>query len=265
MQSTGSFEVLPFGASRQIGSDWLEMGRRKHHMVALVELDVTGVREAIRRRRRETGERLSFFAWIVRCIAQAVSEHREVNAYRGRQGIVSFADVDISIVVEKTVEGLKAPAPYVVRKAQTKSHAQIDAEVRAAQTQDLSDGYQPLGEDQSPLVQWVGFVPPFIRRLFWAAWLANPLRAHRTMGAVVVTSLLSPRGFRGWGIPIGVHTVCVALGSIVKKPGVVEERVEVREYLNLTVMIDHDIVDGRPAARLLTRLAELVEGHFELA
>lgn len=174
----------------------------------------TSRREAIRRRRQETGERLSFFAWIVKCIAQAVSEHREVNAYRGRRGIVVFEDVDISIPVEKTVEGAKVPAPCVVRKAQNKTMAQIQAEVRAAQAEDLSGGYHTPGQGRNPLAGWVGVV--------------------------------------------------LALCSVVRQPGVVGDRVEVREYLNLTVLIDHDIVDGMPAARFLSRLAELVEGGFGL-
>jgi pyruvate/2-oxoglutarate dehydrogenase complex dihydrolipoamide acyltransferase (E2) component len=76
---------------------------------------------------------------------------------------------------------------------------------------------------------------------------------------------MSSRGIRGWVIPIGAHTVCFALGSVVKKPGVVEDRVEVREYLNLTMLIDHDLVDGIPAVGLLSRLTELVEGGFGMA
>lgn len=259
-----SYQVTPFSQSREIGTDWLELGKQKHHIVALCELDVTSARQAIRKSRQETGERFSFFAWMVRCIAQAVSEQKEVNAYRGRKGVVVFDDVDISIIVEKTVAGAKVPVPYVVRRADTKSQAEIYAEVRAAQTQDLSQGHQVLGQKKSLFTRWVSVVPPFVRRLIWSAVLADPWRAKRTMGTVVVTSLMSPRGFNGWAIPIGVHTVCFALGSVVKKPGVVDDRVEVREYLNLTMLIDHDIVDGMPAARLLSRLTELVEGRFGL-
>jgi pyruvate/2-oxoglutarate dehydrogenase complex dihydrolipoamide acyltransferase (E2) component len=52
------------------------------------------------------------------------------------------------------------------------------------------------------------------------------------------------------------------LGSIVKKPGVFKERIEVREYLQMTILIDHDVIDGAPAARFVTHLTDLIEsGH----
>ena len=41
----------------------------------------------------------------------------------------------------------------------------------------------------------------------------------------------------------------IALGGIATKPGIVEGRIQIREYLCITVSIDHDIIDGAPAAR----------------
>ena len=38
------------------------------------------------------------------------------------------------------------------------------------------------------------------------------------------------------------------------------ERIEVREMLALTVSVDHDVIDGAPAARFGTRLAKPIEG-----
>ncbi len=35
--------------------------------------------------------------------------------------------------------------------------------------------------------------------------------------------------------------------------------IERREYLSLTVSVDHDVVDGAPAARFIQRLNELIE------
>jgi pyruvate/2-oxoglutarate dehydrogenase complex dihydrolipoamide acyltransferase (E2) component len=43
---------------------------------------------------------------------------------------------------------------------------------------------------------------------------------------------------------------------------VVEGRIEPREILNLTVVFDHHVIDGAPAARFTRRLVELIEsGH----
>jgi pyruvate/2-oxoglutarate dehydrogenase complex dihydrolipoamide acyltransferase (E2) component len=55
----------------------------------------------------------------------------------------------------------------------------------------------------------------------------------------------------GWGIPMPNWTLSVTLGGINKKPGVVEEKIEIRKVLDMTISIDHDIGDGAPAARFV--------------
>jgi len=54
------------------------------------------------------------------------------------------------------------------------------------------------------------------------------------------------------------------LGGIAKKPGVFEGRIEIREYLSVTISFDHDIIDGAPATRFTQRLKELVESDYGL-
>jgi pyruvate/2-oxoglutarate dehydrogenase complex dihydrolipoamide acyltransferase (E2) component len=60
------------------------------------------------------------------------------------------------------------------------------------------------------------------------------------------------------------HTLQISLGGIARKPGVVEDRMEIREYLSVTISFDHDIVDGAPAARFAQRLKTLVESGYGL-
>jgi len=54
------------------------------------------------------------------------------------------------------------------------------------------------------------------------------------------------------------------VGGIAWKPAVVERRIEPRVILNLTVLFDHDIVDGAPATRFTRRLVELMESGYGL-
>jgi len=68
----------------------------------------------------------------------------------------------------------------------------------------------------------------------------------------------------GWGLPVPNHTLQLTLGGIAKKPGIVEGRIDVREYLSVTISIDHDIIDGAPAARFTQRLKELIESGYDL-
>jgi pyruvate/2-oxoglutarate dehydrogenase complex dihydrolipoamide acyltransferase (E2) component len=56
----------------------------------------------------------------------------------------------------------------------------------------------------------------------------------------------------------------VALGAIGRRPGMVDDRVEARDMLSMTVLIDHDVVDGVLMALFLRRLSELMEAAFGL-
>lgn len=56
----------------------------------------------------------------------------------------------------------------------------------------------------------------------------------------------------------------VALGAIARKPAVVGERVELREFLGMTLMFDHDVIDGAPMATFLQRLRELIKSECGL-
>ncbi len=49
------------------------------------------------------------------------------------------------------------------------------------------------------------------------------------------------------------------LSGIAEKPGAVNGRSEIRKYLNLTVSVDHDIVDGVLATCFSKRLKDLIE------
>jgi pyruvate/2-oxoglutarate dehydrogenase complex dihydrolipoamide acyltransferase (E2) component len=58
---------------------------------------------------------------------------------------------------------------------------------------------------------------------------------------------------------VPLHTACLTVGGISLEPGLVDGRVEPREILSLTASVDHDLVDGAPAARFVRNLRDLVE------
>lgn len=49
------------------------------------------------------------------------------------------------------------------------------------------------------------------------------------------------------------------MGGISQKPGVHEGEIAIRDYLDLTVSFDHDVVDGAPAARFTQTFRTLLE------
>lgn len=51
----------------------------------------------------------------------------------------------------------------------------------------------------------------------------------------------------------------VTVGGIGPRVGLGAAGIEERDHLSLTISVDHDIVDGGPAARFAERLRELAE------
>ncbi len=89
----------------------------------------------------------------------------------------------------------------------------------------------------------------------------NPRWLGRTAGTTLVTAVGMFGMGRGWAFGIvPLHTLALTVGSITAQPAVVEGRFEPREVLALTASVDHDVVDGAPAARFARRLREIVEG-----
>lgn len=273
----GSYHAQPYPISRTAGIDTVDLGRAKHHIPILFEVDVTAARVAIRRRKEQTGEGLSFTGWAIKCLAQAVSENRRVQAMRqGRKRLVVFDNVNVSIAVNRAATASETsenlPMPYVIRKASEKSVEQIHAEIRAAQTRPLGAGEQMIDTQRKPpsprMLRVFFSLPGFMRRgLFWNRLLKDPFYAKRTMGTVNVTSVgmfAEIGGGGSWGIPAEMHPLLVALGGIARKPGLVGDRVEPREVLGVSVLFDHDVVDGALVAVFLDRFRHLMEGAFGL-
>jgi pyruvate/2-oxoglutarate dehydrogenase complex dihydrolipoamide acyltransferase (E2) component len=68
----------------------------------------------------------------------------------------------------------------------------------------------------------------------------------------------------GWGIAFQLHTLSIVIGGITRRPVLFQGRLVEREFLQLTVSVDHDVVDGAPAARFVARLRELLMAADEI-
>jgi pyruvate/2-oxoglutarate dehydrogenase complex dihydrolipoamide acyltransferase (E2) component len=84
------------------------------------------------------------------------------------------------------------------------------------------------------------------------------------MGNVSITSLGMVGKINGWFIPISIHPICFGIGSIIKKPVVKDDKIEIGEILNITVLMDHDVVDGAPMARFIKDLSKNIENGIFL-
>ena len=69
----------------------------------------------------------------------------------------------------------------------------------------------------------------------------------------------------GWFIPISVHPLCFGIGSIIRQPGVVDGEIGVRDVLKMTILMDHDVIDGAQMARFISSLSENIESGMNLS
>ncbi len=269
MVDTGSYTLKPFPKFREIVKESVEAGKRMNHVIGMTEYDVTKAREIIRKHKEKTKETLSFTAFIIKCLSQAVNENKKIHALRkGRRKVIIFDDVNIRLNIERELDGVKTATIHVVRKANEKSYREIHDEIRRAQgakgysTMEVSARQQRRYRNrQKRLIA----MPKIARRVVWWRLKHDPFFIQKNMGTVGVTTLGTMfRDRTGYAITSSPQTLSVALGAIVEKPGVVNKKIEIREYLCTTVMFNHDVVDGAPAARFMTRFGDLIGEGFGL-
>lgn len=254
------YSLLPYSRARQAAQD-LEIIQRKHLIHGLAEVDITGPRALLAAYRERTGEEISFTAWVITCVARAVKEQPTVQAYRqGRRHLLVFEDVDVTVFIERVLpQGHSEVTFHVVRRADTKPLLALHQELR--------DARHPSAQGSSglSLVRVYEALPRFARRMLIRLAKRFPALWTQIGGTVAVTAVgMFAKDLGGWGIPLTWNTLDVTVGSIARKPGLVDGQVAVREYLSITASFDHDVVDGAPAARFCVRLAELLESGYGL-
>jgi chloramphenicol O-acetyltransferase len=253
--------VLPYPKYRRFTAAAYQSVRHKQMIHGLFEVDVTRPRAVLRAHKVNSGESVSFTAFLAMCLAKAVDEHKVVQALRlGSRRIVVFDDVDVYTVIEHDAAGEKYVIPYIIRAANRKTMHELHHEIRAAQVADVTDVVE-----QSP----IRYVPTMLLRPFFAAVTCSGRRYPRlwkdVAGTVGITAVGMFGNGAGWGIPAATPTpLMLTVGGIGAKLVTIDGQVETREYLSLTISVDHDIVDGAPAARFAERLKELIENGYGL-
>ncbi len=249
--------------SRIATFDVFSVGLLKHHVAAMLEFDVTDVRKRLKEQRRN-GEIVSFNAWFIKAVSTVLIKHPQVAGYlKGKSKLLVFNDINVSFLVEKTGPSGKVPIPLVIEKANEKSAEQITAEIESARKRVLNDNEIVLEKKQTFAESLYYYLPGFMRRAVWRLILRSPKFAFKKMGNVAVTSVGMMGRINGWFIHKSVHPVSFGVGSVIKKPVVVNNDICVREILNVTVLFDHDVIDGAPMVRCLNDLNRVFDEHFD--
>jgi len=259
-----TFKTLRFPRSRIATADVCTVGLKKHHVTALLEIDVTDARQKVRELRKG-GQAISFTAWLVSLISRTVREHGTVAAFpEGKRKAVVFNSVNVSMAVEKVIDRHKVPIPVVIEHAEESSPESITRQIEEARNHPLSKEDIVLQRKTKKMESLYYHLPGFMRRWFWHFLLSHPKQAFRKMGNVAITSLGNIGRVNGWFIPISVHPLCFGIGNIIKKPVVVNNKIEIREILHLSVLLDPDVTDGGMMARFLSDLTQWIEtGTFQ--
>lgn len=221
-------------------------------MYGLVDVDVT------------TANRLlachdppgSLTALVVASVARAVAAHPEVHAYRNWRGqLVTHHHVDVATMVEISTQQGPFAIPHVLRDADVRGVPELTAELRRVKRE----------PSLSPSGKWLDRAAPTATRIPGAipamyAVMARSATARQRIGTVAVTAVGMFASGGGFGItPLSLMSVEVIVGGMSQRPRIVDGQVVARDVLDLTLAIDHNVVDGAPAARFAAEFRKLLE------
>ena len=254
------FEVVPYPKLRRGLAVTLRSAQQTPMIHGLLEVDVTRARAFLREHQANTGESLSFTAFIITCLAHAVDENKAVQACRkGDKNLVLFDEVDVATTIERDIAGQKQPLIYIIRAANKKTFREIHREIRAAQVQAVEQAWEGFRDFR--------FLPLVVFRCIWPIlwWMLGryPQVQKKYGGTVGLTAVGMFGKGAGWGIPVANRTQ-ITLGGIAEKPSVVDGTIAIRDYLCMTLSFDHTMIDGAPATRFTERLKELIESGYGL-
>ncbi|MCD2512435.1 2-oxo acid dehydrogenase subunit E2 [Comamonas endophytica] len=247
----------PYPKLRNFILDVMAEGRRKNTINLLFEAEVA----PMRRHLAAQAERISLTSYIARTLACAVNENRSMHAYRrGRSRLTVFEDIDLTFMVERDIGGGAAlPLNYIVRAAQRKAASGIHAELQAAKTAPLGQG-GPL----TALEKRFFGLPRPLRRIVWFFIRRDPVMFKDLVGTVGITSM----GMHAQGaaivLPITPMTLTLSIGSIAKRLVLENGQPVEREFIQLNLGADHDIIDGAPLMRFCTRFKAMLEAGCAL-
>ena len=176
--------------------------------------------------------------------------------------MVLFRDVHVSTMIEAAGDKGGVAIPHILRNVDKRSILDITEEIHSVKT-------NPHKSEQKSgkLAQMATKVPRWLRMLFFKWMMSRPENIQKNCGTIMMTSVgMFGRGHGGFGVTyLPIHSVGVTVGGIYSKPAAILEedgrttKIEVREFVCLTIAFDHDVIDGAPAARFTSKFVELIE------
>jgi len=219
---------IPFrGVRRMIAEHMVLTQRQVAQFTYVEEIDCTELvelRDKAERRLTGHGIKLTYLTFFVKAAVEALKKHPQLNATLDEPAgeIVQRRDYHIGIAAQ-TPEGLMVP---VIRHADRKSLLDLAREI-----------------DRLGVAAKNGRVSP--RDLGGSTFTITSLG---TLGGIVATPIVNyPE--------VGI----LAIHKIAKRPVVVDDKVVIRDMMNLSLSVDHRLVDGYDAATFVAEMKASLE------
>ncbi len=239
-----------FPSNRKFVLGAMRAGHRATPMTALVNIDVSDTWQRIE------AEKLSPTGLILACVGRAVAAHPEVHAYRDFVGrLVTHQHVDVATMIEVPTSTGPFALAHPVRDTDLRTVTALSDELRQVRAEPA------VGRSGRLLLRWgqvAGRMPGLVSLFYFFARRSAKVRSG--IGTVAVSSVGMMTGGSGFVIgSLTVASISITVGGATERPWVVDGEVVVRRLLDLTVQIDHRVVDGAPAARFGATLRNLLE------
>ncbi|MCA1030663.1 2-oxo acid dehydrogenase subunit E2 [Bacillus timonensis] len=223
----GDIEIPVTGIRKAIAANMLRSKHEAPHAWTMIEVDVTNLveyRNSIKNEfKTKEGFNLTFFAFFVKAVAQALKEYPQINSMWAGEKIIQKKDINISIAVA-TDDALFVP---VIKHADEKTIKGIAREIT-----DLA-GKVRAGKLKSEDMQG---------------------------GTFTVNNTGSFGSVQSMGIINYPQAAILQVESIVKRPVVMNNgMIAVRDMVNLCMSLDHRVLDGLICGQFLARVKEILE------
>ena len=226
MSAAGDQEIPVTGVRKAIAANMLRSKHEIPHAWTMVEVDVTNLvsyRDALKTEfKQKEGFNLTYFAFFVKAVAQALKEFPQMNSMWAGDRIVQKKDINVSIAVA-TDDALFVP---VIKQADEKTIKGIAREI-------------------TELAQKVR---------------TGSLKSEDMQGGTFTVNNTGSFGsVQSMGIINYPQAAILQVESIVKRPVIIDNMIAVRDMVNLCLSLDHRVLDGLVCGRFLARVKEILE------
>ncbi|EEP6660466.1 2-oxo acid dehydrogenase subunit E2 [Listeria monocytogenes] len=227
VRSAAGDREIPINGVRKAIAKHMSVSKQEiPHAWMMVEVDATDLvryRNAVKDSfKKEEGYSLTYFAFFIKAVAQALKEFPQLNSTWASDKIIEHANINISIAIAAG-DLLYVP---VIKNADEKSIKGIARE---------------------------------ISELAGKARNGKLSQADMEGGTFTVNSTGSFGSVQSMGIINHPQAAILQVESIVKRPVIIDDMIAVRDMVNLCLSIDHRILDGLLAGKFLQAIKANVE------